>query len=101
VGWGLRNAQAEVAVDQHDFAVGHDLVADDEVDGIGDVAIELDDIAGAEAEHFAELQFAATEAQRGFQFHIEEKTQARALGRLAGATLVGAGKSSSVLDLLG
>src|ERR1019366_2612714 len=67
------DAQTEIAVDQHHVPAGHDLVSDNQVHGIGDVAIQFDDISGTEVENLAQWHLAAPEAQRSLEFHIEQQ----------------------------
>ncbi len=45
--------QTEIPIDQNDFAACNDLVADNQIDGIGHVAIQFHHVAGAEFKDFS------------------------------------------------
>jgi hypothetical protein len=54
----LRDAQAEIPVHEDNFASCHNLVANDEVDGIGNMAVKLNHITGSKIEDFGERHLA-------------------------------------------
>ena len=72
----LADAKAKVAVDQHHLAARHNLVADDQDAGIGDMAVQLDHISRPQIEDLSERHLPAAEAQGGFKFDIEQQLEA-------------------------
>ena len=71
------DAQTEVPIDQNHFAARHDLVADDQVNGICDVTVQLHNVAGAKVENLAQRHLAASEAKGCLKLYIQQQFQAR------------------------
>ena len=73
----LGHPQAEVAIHQHYFAAGHDLVAHNEVDSVGDMAVELHHVSRSQVENLAQRHLPAAETQGGLKLDVEEQFDSR------------------------
>ncbi len=74
----LRHPQSEVAVDQDHFASGDDLVANDEIYGIGDVTIQFHYVAGTEFKNLSQRHLAAAKTKCGLEFNVKQQFYTRA-----------------------
>jgi hypothetical protein len=73
----LCHSQSEVAVDQNDFSTCHDLVSDNQVNRIVDVAIKLNYVSGPKVEDFTEGHLACSKSKRGLKLDIQQQFEAR------------------------
>src|SRR5579859_5487699 len=69
----FRHGDAELFFDQHDFAARHQAVVDVDVDGLADLAVELEHGAGAEFEQIADVHAGASEHGRDLDRHVEHR----------------------------
>src|SRR5258707_6275711 len=69
----FRHGHAELFFHQHDFAAGHQAVVDVDVDGLADLAVELEHRAGPELEQVADLHARAAEHGRDLDRHVEHR----------------------------
>src|SRR5207302_448794 len=67
------HGHAELVLDQHHLAAGDQAVVDIDVDGLADLAVELEHRAGAELEQLADLHARAPEHRRHLHRHVEHR----------------------------
>ncbi|WBL34988.1 hypothetical protein O0235_09310 [Tepidiforma flava] len=72
----LDDADAEVFIDDDDFAAGDEAVVDEDVDGFAGDAVEFDDGAGAEAEDFGDGEAGPAEFDGDVHFEAGEEFDA-------------------------
>ncbi len=74
----LRYTQTKAAVDKDNFAAGDNFVSNQEIDRIGDVAIQFHHVAGAEFKNLSKGHFAAAKTNCGLKFNIQQQLDAGA-----------------------
>ena len=71
----LSDAEAVVAFDDDDFAMGDEAAIDEKLDGFLDAAVEFDDRAGAKFDDVFEQHSPGSKAQGHAEFDIEKKIE--------------------------
>ena len=80
------HGHAELVLDQHHFAAGHQPVVDVDVDRFADLAVELQHAAGPEPEQLADVHAGAAQHRRNLHRHVEHRFE---IGRRAVRRFVG------------
>src|ERR1700739_3572284 len=70
------NAQSKIPVEEEPFAARHNVIYDNQVDGIGHVSIQFHYIAGAEFKNFFERHLAAAKTKRSLQLDVKKQLDA-------------------------
>src|SRR5579862_3716377 len=69
----FRHGDAELFFDQHDFAARHQAVVDVDVDGLPDLAVELEHRARTKLEQIADVHAGAAEHGRDLHRHVKHR----------------------------
>src|ERR1043166_4299123 len=69
----FRHGDAELVLDEDNFAAGDETVVDVDVDGLADLAVELEHLAGPEFEQVAYFHMCAPKYGRHFHRHVEHR----------------------------
>src|SRR5215813_6366401 len=68
----FRHGDAELVFHQHHFAARHQSVVDVDVDGLADLAIELEHCTRTELEQVAHIHLRASEHGRDLDRHVKD-----------------------------
>src|SRR3990167_3194687 len=71
----VRDAEAEILVDDHDFALGDEFAVDHEINGLAGEFVEFDDRSGAEVQDVMHRHFGSAKLHGDVHRNIEEQIQ--------------------------